>query len=374
MNTTELIKLLQKVNIKSAFRQDTAENWKIANPILGSGEPGYVIDGDGLFKIGDGKTAWNDLKYSNLHENTVEDVQPNSKYFVRQRLSPSEKGRWIEVTEFDKLVRDTTSDKPQVRENGKWVDANLDGKANQFIKADYIPATEDNVSVNSLKIKANIGVEETKTITVIGASSFMEETFTIEYNPDRSIQLKENDLRSYDLYKNDIFIDHSGKIAGTMFTFDSKTQTLSFHKQVMVTTIPDELKDLILVPGDRSFDLKDLYDLIPTERVITTNSLYQVAYDTEVNMGTTYNDGNELKALYGIKIKKENISTQEVLLSGISNVIQVTGTLLKDDQLTFIPGKAVDLVLSKTNLILKTAEEIEPMVGSKIDLVILYTK
>ena len=36
--------------------------WKKNNPILEQGEPGFVIDKNAL-KIGDGVTAWNDLKY-----------------------------------------------------------------------------------------------------------------------------------------------------------------------------------------------------------------------------------------------------------------------------------------------------------------------
>ena len=36
--------------------------WKKNNPVLASGEPGFVIDKNAL-KIGDGVTAWNDLAY-----------------------------------------------------------------------------------------------------------------------------------------------------------------------------------------------------------------------------------------------------------------------------------------------------------------------
>lgn len=36
--------------------------WKKNNPVLASGEPGFVIDKNKL-KIGDGTTVWNDLEY-----------------------------------------------------------------------------------------------------------------------------------------------------------------------------------------------------------------------------------------------------------------------------------------------------------------------
>jgi len=44
------------------FQRGSANRWTEVNPILGAGEPGVEID-TGLFKIGDGYTAWVDLDY-----------------------------------------------------------------------------------------------------------------------------------------------------------------------------------------------------------------------------------------------------------------------------------------------------------------------
>jgi hypothetical protein len=44
------------------FKRGSAETWTRLNPVLESGEPGYEKD-TGKLKIGDGTTAWNDLKY-----------------------------------------------------------------------------------------------------------------------------------------------------------------------------------------------------------------------------------------------------------------------------------------------------------------------
>lgn len=44
------------------LRRGKEAAWKKNNPILASGEPGFVLDKNAL-KIGDGVTAWNDLKY-----------------------------------------------------------------------------------------------------------------------------------------------------------------------------------------------------------------------------------------------------------------------------------------------------------------------
>lgn len=48
--------------IKTTFklRRATAEEWQTKNPVLGDGEPGWILD-EYVLKIGDGKTAWNNL-------------------------------------------------------------------------------------------------------------------------------------------------------------------------------------------------------------------------------------------------------------------------------------------------------------------------
>ena len=44
------------------LRRDTLANWQTNNPVLLSGEPGYVTD-NGKLKVGDGITPWNQLDY-----------------------------------------------------------------------------------------------------------------------------------------------------------------------------------------------------------------------------------------------------------------------------------------------------------------------
>lgn len=54
------------MNLRILLRNDTAENWVLANPILGKGEMGIEIDTH-KFKIGDGITPWNLLPYSSTN-------------------------------------------------------------------------------------------------------------------------------------------------------------------------------------------------------------------------------------------------------------------------------------------------------------------
>lgn len=53
------------MSVTIQFRRDTSANWTSENPTLAQGELGLVTD-TGLYKIGDGSTAWNSLSYSEL--------------------------------------------------------------------------------------------------------------------------------------------------------------------------------------------------------------------------------------------------------------------------------------------------------------------
>jgi hypothetical protein len=49
------------VNTTIQIRKGTSSEWNDANPVLALGEPGYDST-NGIFKIGDGNTPWNDLR------------------------------------------------------------------------------------------------------------------------------------------------------------------------------------------------------------------------------------------------------------------------------------------------------------------------
>ena len=61
--------------IKTTYqlRRGTSSAWERNNPVLASGEPGFAIDKN-LLKIGDGITAWNDLKAINSAEGNGDNV------------------------------------------------------------------------------------------------------------------------------------------------------------------------------------------------------------------------------------------------------------------------------------------------------------
>lgn len=53
------------LNVRQKKRTDTEQNWGTKNPILLSGETGYISSGNhaGMSKTGDGTTKWSDLPY-----------------------------------------------------------------------------------------------------------------------------------------------------------------------------------------------------------------------------------------------------------------------------------------------------------------------
>ena len=66
------------LNIRIQLRNDTAENWTNANPILLKGEMGVETD-TGKTKIGNGTARWTALKYSGVDEDTIKGIIDNNR-------------------------------------------------------------------------------------------------------------------------------------------------------------------------------------------------------------------------------------------------------------------------------------------------------
>lgn len=63
------------LDAKIVLRNDTAANWKMANPILLEGEFAVELDTK-KFKLGDGTTPWNSLKYLDFGGGSGGDLEP----------------------------------------------------------------------------------------------------------------------------------------------------------------------------------------------------------------------------------------------------------------------------------------------------------
>lgn len=71
----------RKLNVQHIQRHDTSTNWSSVNPILKQGMIG-VEDDTGKFKIGDGTTSWNDLKYSGGKTTFLIDTNSQQPYNI----------------------------------------------------------------------------------------------------------------------------------------------------------------------------------------------------------------------------------------------------------------------------------------------------
>lgn len=67
-------------------RNDTAARWQSINPILATGEIGIEIDGAKGYKIGDGKTRWNDLPYPANPTSVVQELGDDENAVVSQKV------------------------------------------------------------------------------------------------------------------------------------------------------------------------------------------------------------------------------------------------------------------------------------------------
>lgn len=81
---------------KLRFREDTAANWTIVNPVLDSSEPGRETD-TGAYKIGDGVTPWRELPYQATDTAVIPDVSADGKLYARTRTANGELGIWKEI-------------------------------------------------------------------------------------------------------------------------------------------------------------------------------------------------------------------------------------------------------------------------------------
>ena len=92
------------LNIRIQLRNDTAENWTNANPVLLKGEMGVETD-TGKTKIGNGTAHWKDLKYSGVDEDTIKGIIDKN----RDNFTPVEATK--EETDAQALARKITNPK-----------------------------------------------------------------------------------------------------------------------------------------------------------------------------------------------------------------------------------------------------------------------
>lgn len=98
-------------------RRDTAANWAASNPVLLDGELGIVTDDPNLYKIGDGATAWNDLKFRGF-DGTLVQTTGDSENAAMSQKAVTEK-----LTELESKVQEDIAEIKPIIINGDVVNA-----------------------------------------------------------------------------------------------------------------------------------------------------------------------------------------------------------------------------------------------------------
>lgn len=86
-------------------RHDTRSNWESVNPVLLEGELGIVSDDPNLYKVGDGRTEWNNLPYRGFDGTLVQEEGTSANAAMSQKA----------VTEALAKKPDTTGTYPSMR-------------------------------------------------------------------------------------------------------------------------------------------------------------------------------------------------------------------------------------------------------------------
>ena len=172
---------------KIIMRNDTAENWRIKNPILDKGEIGVESDTN-KFKIGDNATAWNDLGYAGADEAVIENIiaqnRDNLYKYTRTDASQSDSdaiaaalGGNVAV-QGDIVVITTTIDGNTYEQSAFMYDGTQWSAMTGKVDADKVILQNDITMAGNYTQVGNLTKEQTKTATFATKGKSVAEALT----------------------------------------------------------------------------------------------------------------------------------------------------------------------------------------------------
>lgn len=192
-----------QVNIRLVTRNDTAENWTTKNPVLLEGEMGIVRE-NGLIKVGDGTTAWNNLSYindlstvvANHYEGTAAEGETDTAVIARVLgETAAEKDDTFIVKRV--ISGEKTSYTAYVYDGTKWaaMDGNYDA-SNVYFDKDFV-ATAD-IGVVTIPASGSTTISAAgKSVKDVLAAIFAEEKQPTTTNP--TVKLTASDNKAYEV-------------------------------------------------------------------------------------------------------------------------------------------------------------------------------
>lgn len=187
-----------QVNIRLVTRNDTAENWTTKNPVLLEGEMGLVRE-NGLIKVGDGTTAWNNLSYindlstvvANHYEGTAAEGETDTAVIARVLgETAAEKDDTFIVKRV--ISGEKTSYTAYVYDGTKWaaMDGNYDA-SNVYFDKDFVATA--NIGVVTIPASGSTTISAAgKSVKDVLAGIFAKEKEPAVTNPAVSITASAN--------------------------------------------------------------------------------------------------------------------------------------------------------------------------------------
>lgn len=187
-----------QVNIRLVTRNDTAENWTTKNPVLLEGEMGLVRE-NGLIKVGDGTTAWNNLSYindlstvvANHYEGTAAEGETDATVIARVLgETAAEKDDTFIVKRV--ISGEKTSYTAYVYDGTKWaaMDGNYDA-SNVYFDKDFVATA--NIGVVTIPASGSTTISAAgKSVKDVLAGIFAKEKEPAVTNPAVSITASAN--------------------------------------------------------------------------------------------------------------------------------------------------------------------------------------
>lgn len=192
-----------QVNIRLVTRNDSAENWTTKNPVLLEGEMGIVRE-NGLIKVGDGTTAWNNLSYindlstvvANHYEGTAAEGETDTAVIARVL------GDVVAEKDDTFIVKRTisgekTSYTAYVYDGEKWaaMDGNYDA-SNVYFDKDFVATA--NIGVVTIPASGSTTISAAgKSVKDVLAAIFAEEKQPTTTNP--TVKLTASDNKAYEV-------------------------------------------------------------------------------------------------------------------------------------------------------------------------------
>lgn len=356
------------------FREDTALNWRIANPVLSSSEPGREID-TGLIKVGDGKTHWNDLDYINDSADVFPEVPNDGKLYGRIK-NGSSVGTWQEIVHpADQVTEAPDTGKLYGRDGSThtWIEIDTDDerKADIFETEDFVNI--ETTSTNVLKIN-----NSNKACNVV--IKYGEIYFTLAYTETNTIELRDMSNGILNVLYDGEWKNANGIIVDNHYAFDYLTKELTFENAIEIVQIDTDLFDTIQIKTTVTKNLVDVYNTAINNitTVKTLDDLFAADYNQRIDFNKEFTSfGGTKKRLYGIKlhhvITEENSETNTIdLLENVDRVYQYGGTIKDDVFYKALPNKDVEILLKDNKVSLLTTSP-TARVNDEIDIWLVYT-